>query len=178
MPPAKLDRLSDASARRCIRQTRGGVARGSTRSNHQCDVPWPLSPSSAPSVCQGCSRAEMPVHPRRATDDDPSQKRTRAHAPGTAARQRPGTKTSPGAGQHVAEATALYLSAPGWESPPQRRVATRECPLPLRAGVSMAKPGAVAQDCHEGGPPRWQAPLVIENQPRGGPFICCTLDSI
>jgi hypothetical protein len=35
-----------------------------------------------------------------------------------------------------------------------------------------------ALDCHEGGPPRWQAPLVIENQPRGGPFTCCMLDLI
>ena len=35
-----------------------------------------------------------------------------------------------------------------------------------------------AMDCHEGGPPRWQAPLVTENQPRGGPSTCCTLDWI
>ena len=33
-------------------------------------------------------------------------------------------------------------------------------------------------DCHERGPPRWQAPLVTENRPRGGPFTCCTPDSI
>jgi flavin-dependent dehydrogenase len=37
---------------------------------------------------------------------------------------------------------------------------------------------ATALDCHEGGPPRWDAQRVIGERGRGGPYSCCTLDWI
>ena len=47
-----------------------------------------------------------------------------------------------------------------------------------RAGASAIKFGGPALDCHEGGPPRWDAQRVIGERGRGGPCSCCTLDWI
>ena len=41
-----------------------------------------------------------------------------------------------------------------------------------------AATSAVALDCDERGPPRWDAQRVIEERARGGPPSCCTLDWI
>jgi hypothetical protein len=38
--------------------------------------------------------------------------------------------------------------------------------------------GTLALDCHEGGPPRWDAQRVTGERGRGGPYSCCTLDWI
>jgi hypothetical protein len=47
-----------------------------------------------------------------------------------------------------------------------------------QASVAVVKVDALAPECDEGVPPRQQAPLVIENEPGGGPHTCWTLDWI
>ena len=75
----------------------------------------------------------------------------------------------------IEERMSARVSAAALRCPPKT---ARIIAMSLQAGASPTELAATAPDCHEGGPPRWQAPLVIENQPRGGPFTCCTLDSI
>jgi hypothetical protein len=53
------------------------------------------------------------------------------------------------------------------------RAAPRGCE-PSRCTLFMA----CAQECDEGGPPRWQAPFVTENEPEEARTQCCTLDWI
>ena len=75
----------------------------------------------------------------------------------------------------------VTLGVSDWDGPPTlrgRRRSLTKVLLSAESGRTVVEPDVPAWDCHEGGPPRWQAPLVIENQPRGGPFTCCTLDSI
>jgi hypothetical protein len=61
---------------------------------------------------------------------------------------------------------------------PARRRRSRQDSKRGKAGVSLHPEQAVAMECDEGGPPRWDARRVTEERARGGPSSCCTLDWI